>query len=170
MFPLLIAPSVCVAVSQYRGSDEEVSGVLLPQLTAASLTLPALFTRVDRLLEYVEHVEHCCLALEQRVAQAEAAYTPQKTTAVSKIFSSFRVSPLTPSHSAGRRAPSTSFSRLFCVSAVVVPVCVYSGRRGVWRLRRVRRVEAVVVSTEPIGVVSAEDFFHVEAEQLPPAR
>ena len=62
----------------------------------ASSGLPALFARVERLLEYVEHVETCCDALEQRVAQAEAAYTPQKANAVTKLFSSFMVTALAP--------------------------------------------------------------------------
>ena len=148
-------------VSQYRSSNEEVCSALLPQLTAAASTLPALFARVDRLLDYASEVEKCCDALEQRVAQAEAAYTPQKATTVAKLFSSLRVcSPHTPP--SGRSCYALSPRPLSAVCARC--------QRKTGSISGVPGGEGggVVVSTEPIGVVSADDFFHVEAHQTPP--
>jgi hypothetical protein len=125
--------------SAFRASNSLAASSLLPQLTAASATLPAFFSRIDRMQEFAVHVEACCDALEQRVAQAEQAFMPQKQTTVSKLLTSFRVRGSGSGAGGGAAAAAAN------------------GGAG------------AEVSMEPIDVVSAEDFFYLNLGSQPSA-
>ena len=85
------------------------------------------------------HVDACCDALEQRVAQAEQAYMPQKQNTVSASCS-----PPSGSEAAGAR------------------------RRRQQQQQSAAAAGGGEVSMEPIDVVSAEDFFYLHLQSQPP--